>query len=67
MSEQEFDTFYTDDPVCPYCGHVEESANEINFGPTGTTAIDCAKCGLDFECSQEFSVSYISSKIKEAK
>lgn len=26
-------TEYTDSPICPYCGHVEKDALEINLGP----------------------------------
>lgn len=56
-------------PVCPYCGHVEQDAWEINFGPglDGDTEVSCNSCGEDYFCERIVDVSYKSSKLKEKK
>lgn len=40
----------TGNPVCPWCGHEERDAWEIDFG-TGENAegIDCGSCGREFD------------------
>jgi hypothetical protein len=58
------DTQFTDEPVCPYCGHVHRDAWEINFGPglEGDTDIWCGECGEQMHCSRSVAVSYSTSK-----
>lgn len=52
-----------DYPVCPYCGHVERDAWEIDFGAglDGDTDICCNRCGSEYFCSRQVSVKYRSS------
>ena len=56
---------YTDNPVCPYCGHVERDAWEIDFGPglDGDAETFCGMCGKDYFVSRNTFVSYSTKKI----
>lgn len=56
---------YSDFPVCPYCGHLERDAWEIDFGPglDGNTHTWCGSCGKEYFLSRNVSVSYSSKKI----
>jgi len=57
-------TDFTDYPVCPYCGHVERDAWEIDFGPglDGDAETSCNSCGADYFCSRNVSVTYTTRK-----
>lgn len=63
----EFDTWRTDDPVCPYCGYVERDAWEIDFGPglDGDCEVACSDCGRDYVVIRNCSVSYTTRAIEE--
>jgi transposase-like protein len=52
-------------PTCPYCGHVERDAWEIDFGPglDGDTEHTCHSCGKDYFLSREVTVRYASHKL----
>ena len=54
------DTEYTDQPICPYCGHQVRDAWEIGFGPTceGETDIECCDCGREFTVSRRCTITY---------
>lgn len=60
-----FDTAYQDAPVCPYCGHHQRDAWEINFGPgaEGETEIECGECGEAFAASRICTISYSTFKL----
>jgi len=47
-------TEQTDSPICPYCGHAERDAWEIDFGPglDGDTETSCNSCGRDYFASR---------------
>jgi transcription elongation factor Elf1 len=61
----EIDTDYTNQPVCPYCGHEERDAWEIDFGPglDGDTTTSCGNCGEDYFCSREATIRYTTEKV----
>lgn len=57
------DTSFTDEPVCPYCGHEETDAWEIDFGGCdGDTEHSCGSCGEDYHLSRQVTFHYASSK-----
>lgn len=62
----EFDTDYTDDIICPYCGHKDRDSWEVDFGGMeGDTDVNCGACGEEFHASRSVSVSYSSWKKEE--
>jgi len=54
-------------PICPHCGHVEQDAWEINFGPglDSDTVASCNSCGEDYFLERLVLVYYKSAKLKE--
>jgi len=55
----EFDTEYTDCPVCPYCGRADKDAWEIDFdGIDGDAESSCGSCGEDYSVSRHCILSY---------
>jgi DNA-directed RNA polymerase subunit RPC12/RpoP len=57
----EIDYELTDEIVCPYCGHEHGDSHEY-FERQLFADVECAECGKEFECSQDVSVTYTSSK-----
>ncbi len=57
----------TDFPVCPHCGHVEQDAWEIDFGPglDGDTHHWCGSCGKEYYVERLTTV-YYSTTIVDA-
>ena len=55
------------EPICPHCGHIEQDAWEIDFGPVldGEREVSCNSCGEDYFLERIVSVDYKSSKLKE--
>jgi hypothetical protein len=54
------------DIFCPYCGHKEKDAWDIDFGD-GTeeeTTVSCSHCDEEFICSRSVSVSYSTMRIR---
>ncbi len=47
-------------PVCPYCGHENKDAWEIDFGPglDGKADSSCGMCGKDYEVYRDVIVTY---------
>lgn len=62
-NDKEIDCDFTDNIVCPHCGCQHEDCGEYFDRSEETTRISCEECGVDFEVSRSFSVSYSSSKI----
>lgn len=50
----------TAEPICPYCGHRERDAWEINFGLDleGETEHTCGSCGEDYKVSRHVDINY---------
>lgn len=59
MSDVEFDTDFTDDIVCPYCGEHHDST-EVRE----SCKFDCDECNRVFRVEVDYSVSYSTSKIE---
>jgi len=67
MMQESFDTLYTHDPVCPFCGHKVRDVWEINFGSAeGETEIDCGECEKTFIVSRHVTVDYCTYKPKSS-
>ena len=49
-------------PQCPYCGHIERDAWEIDFGPgfDGDKIHTCNACDRNYFLSRHVAVSYSS-------
>jgi hypothetical protein len=63
------DRRYTEKPVCPFCGHVEQDAWEIDFpdGLESSTELYCNHCGECYFVERHCSVSYSTDEIKRKK
>lgn len=59
-----FDTERTACPVCPYCGHEEKDAWEIDFGSgsEGEAEIICGSCEREYKAERIVDVSYTTFK-----
>ena len=56
---------YTNEPECPYCGHVKRDAWEIDFGGAeGETELTCGNCERDYICSRQIRVDYSTRATK---
>lgn len=67
LTERELpETQYTDNLVCPYCGHEEKDSWEIDFGPglDGDSEPTCGSCGEEYVAQRHVSVSYSTKKHK---
>ena len=62
MSDK-YETYGTDEIVCPYCGHEFSDSNELN-GSSGRI-IDCDVCAKKFTLEVDFAVSYTTTVIEE--
>ena len=61
--DAEIDTEYTDDLVCPHCGHADSDSWEHYLDSDGETAFTCCEyCGLSFKYTQHISMSFTSHK-----
>ena len=54
-------------PKCPDCGHEEQDAWEVNFGPglDGEAVVACGACGVDYHVERVVSVSYRSRPLAD--
>jgi len=57
----EIDHDFTDEVVCPYCGHVHSESYEFGNGADDGED-ECGECGKKFSWSRMISVSYSTSK-----
>ena len=55
------DTWCTDKPVCPYCGHIHRDNSEMHEVGQYT----CDECNRDFELMVEWNPTYYTGKIEE--
>lgn len=58
---EEFDTWYTENIVCPYCGYVNDDSWEI--ASDYDDAYECEECGKTFSWERIIDVSYTSHKV----
>jgi transcription elongation factor Elf1 len=65
--DEEIDTRYTRDLVCPYCGHVETDSWEMAAGgvdgDVGTT--NCGECDREYEYTINVDITYCISKMED--
>lgn len=49
-----------DKPTCPYCGHLERDAWDIDFGPSadGEAVITCGACDEEYLCYRDCHITY---------
>jgi hypothetical protein len=54
-------------PICPHCGHIEQDAWEIDFGPglDGEREVSCNSCDEDYFLERIVFICYKSAKLKE--
>lgn len=62
--EKEFDTWRTNEIVCPYCGHEFEESWDYNIGDNDVT-IECVHCEEKFPVSSEQETFYYSAKRRD--
>ena len=61
----EYETDYTDEAVCPYCGTKLEMTHELFVYPNKNTAVtNCDECESEFEVHMIVDVSYCTYKIQ---
>lgn len=58
MAEQEFDTEYTQDVTCPWCGKEATDSWEMDDGE-----YDCRWCDKPFYVNRNVSVDYSTEKV----
>ena len=63
--EPEFDCEYTDECVCPYCGHEQSDSWEIGTGSEEDGETYCGSCGKDFAYSRHIRVTYSTEPIMQ--
>lgn len=60
--EDEIDSEYTDEIVCPYCGYEFSDSFECNISEDEENIIECEECGKEFYAIKNISISYSSFK-----
>lgn len=67
---EEFDTDYTRDITCPYCGYENNDSWEV-FGPNDgdgdVTETSCGRCDKEFTVQLNVRVTYSTEKKKEVQ
>ncbi len=58
VAEFDGDTDYTDEIVCPHCGHMYSDSFEVSEGEH-----ECRDCGNAFNVERDVSVSYSTEKV----
>ena len=59
----EFDTEYTDNVICPYCGYEDRDSWEYGQDDFETK---CSSCGKEMSVTRNISISYSSWKLESA-
>ena len=60
----DFDTDFTDEPVCPWCGEAQGDAWELFKDASGDVEAECADCGKPIMMTQDVTVTYSTWKPK---
>lgn len=63
-NENEIDSEYTEEIVCPYCGYEFSDSFECNVNEDEESIIECGECGKEFYVIKNISISYSSFKPK---
>jgi len=62
-----FETQYTHEIVCPYCGYKFCDSWEMNQGEEGDDDAECPSCEREFIFTRILTVEYCTSKIGSPK
>ena len=68
--KDEFDTDYTREVTCPYCGYEDHDSWEVFDGSSGDgdiTETSCGRCDKEFTVQLHVRVSYSTEKKKEVE
>ena len=68
LPPSEFDTTFTEFPVCPHCGADIREPHELFIGAGGSPRSvkwDCEKCGNTYWIEEHVEVTYTTSKEEE--
>jgi transcription elongation factor Elf1 len=57
----DFNTWLTDEIVCPHCGHEYENSTEFLFNSRDNGDDTCDVCEKEFHWEAEYSVAYTTS------
>ena len=60
---KEINSSYTDEIVCPYCGHEFLDSWEYDFDH-GDIELDCYECGNKFTAYRDVDVTYCTTKME---
>lgn len=63
MSNKKYNCLYTDNIVCPYCGHENSDSHEIEFDDEYITC-QCEECEKELNVRRTISVSYSTTCIE---
>lgn len=66
MSE-DFDTIYTDDPVCPYCGHSQVDSCELFCDSDESAETWCQHCEKEIIIFRHISVNYSTYRVNDTE
>ncbi len=68
MTKEPLKHEYTDEVVCPYCGHKHDESYEF-FNELEETAVgvSCGMCDREFNAVRRISVDYSTQRLKGAK
>jgi uncharacterized Zn finger protein len=62
----EIDHEFTDEAVCPHCGHKFSDSHEFfREYPHSSVKVDCDACGKEFVLERDWDVTYSTAKPKE--
>lgn len=65
LKEEHIHHEWTDEIVCPYCGHELSDSFDYGLEPNVTYVhIDCPKCEKEFCCGAEADIKYTTEKMK---
>lgn len=59
----DIDTYDTDNIVCPFCGHEDDTGYEYHY----TDTYECPICGATSELTKNISVTYTTTLLTEGK
>ncbi|MET0331309.1 MAG: hypothetical protein ABW154_07755 [Dyella sp.] len=60
-----FDTAWTNEPTCPYCGQRECDAWQIDFdGIEGDVVHTCGSCDEEYQLARNAIITYTSERMK---
>lgn len=57
----DLDTWHEDEPICPYCGHKQDTSDLRE----GDYKIDCESCDREFEITVEVELKYSTYKTED--